>query len=105
MEIRTIKQDTTTVEQNEIAGKIIRKASIANQLLDKGHRIIHLKADKMDPDHKKSVYVFEVTPEFEKDLDEIMKRRRQEREESFEERVQREVEARLAEKLREISEE
>lgn len=82
-------------EEKDIPGKIIRRANIANELLDKGNKIIHLKADKMDPDRKRSVYVFYADEKLEKDLDEIMQRRRQEREESFEERVQREVEARL----------
>lgn len=82
-------------EEKDIPGKIIRRANIANELLDRGNRIIHLKADKMDPDRKRSVYVFYADEKLENDLDEIMQRRRQEREESFEERVQREVEARL----------
>lgn len=82
-------------EEKDIPGKIIRRANIANELLDKGNKIIHLKADKMDPDRKRSVFVFFQDEKLEKDLDEIMARRRQEREESFEERVQREVEARL----------
>ena len=92
----SVQINTINKNQNaEIDGKVIRKAGIANELLDKGHRIIHLKIDRLDPDKKRSVYIFAVTPEFEQDLNEIMQRRRQEREESFEERVQREVEARL----------
>jgi len=90
--INTINQNTN---DETVEGKIIRKAAIANELLDKGHRITHLKADRNDADHKRSVFVFEKTPELEKDLDEIMKRRRQDREADFEERVRREVEARL----------
>lgn len=100
--INTIKQETETMEQ---AGKIVRSLRIANQLLDFGNKIIHIKIDKQDPDEKRSVYVFELNEKFEKDMDEIMQQRRRERNDYIEERIEREVEERLQRRLAEMSEE
>lgn len=95
MEIRTIKQDATTETENTPNGKVIKKSYIARQLLKEGHRIIDIKADSADPEKKRSVFVFESTPEFQASLDKIMEARKRDREADFEERVRREVEARL----------
>lgn len=96
MEIRTIKQDTATTEtENTPKGKVIKKSYIARQLLREGHRIIDIKADAADPEKKRSVFIFEATPEFQASLDKIMEERKRDREADFEERVRREVEARL----------
>lgn len=89
--INTIPKETNSDEKI----KVIRKAVIANELLAKGNVMAKVKPDRLDPDKKRSVFCFYADEKLEKDLDEIMQRRRQEREESFEERVQREVEARL----------
>ena len=95
MSTLTINTINRTEEVDSQLGKVIRRPNIANELLDKGNRIIRIKKDKLDETGRRSVFVFAQDGKFEKDLDEIMQRRRQEREESFEERVQREVEARL----------
>lgn len=52
----------------------IKSARIARKLLKKGHKIIDIKPDKNDPQHKRSVFVFEsVTEKFFKDFEEIKK--------------------------------
>lgn len=95
MEIRTIKQDATTETENTLKGKVIKKSYIARQLLKEGHRIIDIKPDIADSEKKRSVFIFEDTPEFQASLDKIMEARKRDREADFEERVRREVEARL----------
>lgn len=52
----------------------IKSARIARKLLKKGHKIIDIKPDKNDPQHKRSVFVFEsVTKKFFEDFEEIRK--------------------------------
>ena len=56
-----------TVSRNEkdntIKGKVIRKPEIARKILAERKsndvRIIDIKPDKTDPDHKRSVFIFE----------------------------------------------
>lgn len=79
---------------DEVKGKIIRKCYIAKELLDSGNRIIDIKPDKYDPEKKRTVFVFEDTPKFQKDFEAIIERNKSSRSE-FEDRVQKEVEQRL----------
>lgn len=50
-------------KDNSIKGKVIRKPEIARKILaerkNNDVRIIDIKPDKTDPDHKRSVFIFE----------------------------------------------
>ena len=69
-------------------GKVIRKAQIARQLLQHGARMIDLKPDRDDPDHKRSVYIFEQNDDFEKIFSAIIDENKKNRQSS----MQREIE-------------
>ena len=71
MNIITTKNSFENKEP-EIKGKVIRKAQIARQLLHKGQEIIDVKADRSDPDGKRSVFVFKDTDEFQKVFSELL---------------------------------
>ena len=82
-------------EENEIQGKVIRKASLARQILraglDKGVRIIDLKGDKEDPDHKRSVYVFENSPAFQEVFSSVLEENRKNREDQEKSEAQKQI--------------
>lgn len=92
-------------DTTEKPGKIIRSIKVANELLNMGNQIISIKPDKADPEGRRGVYVFLQDEKFDKDMDEVMRRRKQEREDAENARIDSEVERRLAERLREMSEE
>lgn len=67
MVIKTLENVFPKNDDIELKGKVIRKASIARKILEFGGnkvRIIDLKVDRDDPDRKRSVFVFEDTPDF-----------------------------------------
>ena len=52
-------------DQKEV--KLVRKAAIARQILrigGKDVRIVDIKQDNTDPDHKRSIFAFENSPRF-----------------------------------------
>ena len=65
--------------ENDVKGKVIRKAQIARQLVRKGGKIIDLKGDKFDPDGKRSVFIFEDSDDFQKIFSEVIDENRRER--------------------------
>lgn len=85
MMIRSV-EDNANIENNEVMdGKVIRNARLARQLLNVGGndvRIIDLKADKMDPDHKRSVFVFENTDKFQEIFSKVLEDNRRDRDNS-----------------------
>lgn len=95
MEIKTVKQNAF---QPEKKSKVIRKSYLARQLLAAGNTIIDIKADKDDPDHKRSVFVFKFDDKFNHDLSRILKENELQRRERD---IEREVEARLKNKIQE----
>lgn len=90
MEIKTLKGNAFQKEQK--TSKVIRKSYLARQLLAAGNTIIDIKADKDDPEHKRSVFVFRLDDKFSDDLSRILKENESRRREND---IQREVEARL----------
>lgn len=69
MEIKTIDGALKAINTEEPKGKVIRKASIARQILHKGGkdvRIIDIKMDKSDESKRRTVFVFEDTEKFQK---------------------------------------
>lgn len=54
--------------------KCIINPKVAKELIRKGHRIVDIKANKENSD--KTVFVFEATEDFKKDMEEISNRRR-----------------------------
>lgn len=93
MEIKTIKGNAFDTTHDT---KVIIKSSIAKALLKRGNKIVDIKPDKDDPDHKRSVFVFEQNEKFNNDLNEIMLEKKRSKD-AFEARVQRVVEERLKE--------
>ena len=71
MNINTVS-NVFAKEKDDVKGKVIRKSQIARQLLHRGAKIIDVKPDRNDPDHKRSVFVFEDTDEFQKIFTEIL---------------------------------
>lgn len=66
MNIKTLN-NTFSKETNDNNGKVIRKASLARQILKAGGesvRIIDLKQDKLDKTGQRTVFVFENTDKF-----------------------------------------
>jgi len=90
MEIRTIKQNAFYNDQKK--SKVIRKSYLARQLLAAGNTIIDIKADKDDPDHKRTVFVFRLDDKFNNDLTRILKENESKRREQ---EIERAVDARL----------
>lgn len=81
MMIRTLDNAYSNKENNEI-GKVIRKYSIARRLLDVGGdkvRIIDLKPDRTDPDHKRTVFVFRNDDAFQEVLGKVLEERSHEK--------------------------
>ncbi len=82
MEIRTLKNENKVTNAANVKGKVIRKAQIARQLVQRGQRIIDIKADRNDPDGKRSVYVFEDNDEFQNVFSSIIEENKRNRENS-----------------------
>lgn len=90
--------------------KVIRKARIAHQLLACDNRIVDIKADSTDPDHKRSVFVFLSDEKFKEDLDRIMKENevakattsKADMDALIEKEVQRRVDAAIEERFKKI---
>ena len=101
MEIRTYKNNETTVENGQ-EGRIIRKLHIARELLEMGNQIIDLKPDRNDEDHKRVVFIFKNDEKFKEDMNKVMEQKKIERAEFTEARINEEVEKRLQERLSEI---
>lgn len=87
-------------DKKDIKSKVIIKSWVAKKLVRLGYQIIDLKPDKNDV--KRTVFVFEGTDKFQKDLEKILfdekvKREADEKMKDLEykEAVKREVEARL----------
>ena len=88
------------MQENDVKGKVIRNWAITNRLLDCGHRIIHVKPDKDDPDKKKSVFVFHDTEEFQTDLARIMaEHKKTYTEDEVNKKVEEEVNRRIQEEV------
>ena len=103
------KKDVFNSTTNDMDAKVIRKARIARQLLQKGGesvRIIDVKPARENSD--KTVFVFKNDEAFQKVLEEVLKENKESRESTnFEARVNAEVEARmkaLEEKINALSE-
>lgn len=98
MKINTIKQNN----EAEVKGKVIRRSDVAKELLhcEPRHTIIDIKPDKTDPDHKRSVFIFEDTERFQADFARICEERRKSRVDAD---IEKEVERRVKERLKEIS--
>lgn len=91
MNIVTVKNPYEK-ETDEVKGKVIRKAQIARQLLHRGARMIDLKPDRDDPDHKRSVYIFEQNDDFEKIFSSILDENRKVRQTQEESAMKKEIE-------------
>ena len=92
MNIITVKNPYETKETNGVKGKVIRKAQIARQLLQRGARMIDLKPDRDDPDHKRSVYIFEQDDNFERIFSELIEENRRNRQNNDESEMKKEIE-------------
>lgn len=92
MNIITVKNPYETKETSEVKGKVIRKAQIARQLLQRGARMIDLKPDRDDPDHKRSVYIFQQDDDFERIFSELIEENRKNRRTNEESAMQQEIE-------------
>lgn len=101
MNIITTKNSFENKEP-EIKGKVIRKAQIARQLLHKGQEIIDVKADRSDPDGKRSVFVFKDTDEFQKVFAELIDENKKNREQSETDNLRKQIEE-LNKKIAELS--
>lgn len=91
------------MENKDIKSKVIIKSWVARKLVHLGYQIIDLKPDKNDA--KRTVFVFEDTDKFQKDLEKILfdeKVRREAdekmRDQEYMDAVKREVEARILKK-------
>lgn len=74
MQIRTLNNNKEN--NDEVKGKVIRKAQIARQLLQRGQKIIDIKGDRADPDGKRSVFVFEDSDEFQEAFSAVLEENR-----------------------------
>ena len=83
------QKNTFEKERTDVApkGKVIRKAQIARQLLQRGARMIDLKPDRDDPDRKRSVYIFEQDENFEKIFSDIIEENKQGRQNSMQKEI------------------
>lgn len=79
----------TYKDDNGIKGRVIRKAAIARQLLDyvgteptNTIRVIDVKPDKTDPDHKRSVIVFEDNEKFQEVFSKVIEENNKKREDA-----------------------
>lgn len=111
MNITTIKgtfntKETVNEATHEIPGKVIRKASLARQILnaglDKGVRIIDLKMDKEDPDHKRSVFVFENNDTFQEVFSSVLEENKKNRESRFDSESRKQIDD-LNKKIEELT--
>lgn len=84
MNIVTTTNETRWKNVNESEkGKVIRKASLARQILAAGGedvRIIDLKVDRDDPDHKRTVFVFSDNDKFQRVFASVLEENRKARE-------------------------
>ena len=82
MEITTRKDafNQGTVEnESGLKGKVIRNMTVAKRLIDKIDqkptneiRVIGIKADRSDPEHKRSVVIFEDNDKFQEAFTEVL---------------------------------
>ena len=66
--------------------KIIRKTQLARQILRKGQdrvRVVDIKPDKTDPDHKRSVLAFENSEDFQRIFAEVLEDNKKSREQHY----------------------
>ena len=105
MNINTVS-NVFAKETDDVKGKVIRKSQIARQLLHRGAKMIDVKPDRNDPDHKRSVFVFEDTDEFQKVFTEILdeSKIKRERENKDTDKLRNELEE-LKRKFMELSKE
>ena len=88
MMITTIPRES---RKEELKGKVIRKALVARQILQKGGdhvRIIDVKPDKDDPDHKRSVFIFNDDEKFQEVLAAVINDNKKERDNKIRENDQ-----------------
>lgn len=81
MMIRTINAKET---DNEVKGKVIRKASLTRQLLAVGGdkvRIIDVKVDRDDPTRQRTVHIFRDDEDFQNILTKVLEENRKKRDE------------------------
>ena len=71
--VKTLTNTFSKRTDDDIKGKVIRRSQIARQLLHRGAKMIDLKPDRNDPDHKRSVFVFEDNEEFQKVFADVLK--------------------------------
>ena len=103
MNINTYSKST-----GENTGKVIRRASIARAILAAGGdkvRIIDVKGDRTDPDHKRSVFIFRDDNDFQEVLGKVLEENKKAREQNYREateKLQKEYEE-LLKKYNELS--
>ena len=94
MNIVTTKEnfETETTQQQPV--KLVRKAALARKILQQGGdavRIVDIKMDNTDPDHKRSIFAFENTDKFQEIFSGVLEENRKEREESQKTESQRQI--------------
>lgn len=83
MNIITTKDSFGTETQQQPV-KLVRKAALARKVLQQGGndvRIVDIKMDNTDPDHKRSIFAFENTDKFQEIFSAVLEENRKEREE------------------------
>lgn len=93
--IRTLNNAFAKNPENEVKGKIVRKASLARQILRAGGndvRIIDIKYDRSDQSRQRTVFVFEDTPEFQNVFTKILEEVKQSRNANDASEMKKEIE-------------
>lgn len=95
MNIKTLPNTFSKETEDTTKGKVIRKASLARQILKVGGetvRIIDLKQDRLDRSGKRTVFVFEDSDKFREIFSKVMDENQKVRELSNTELMRKEIE-------------
>lgn len=87
--------------ENEKDVKLVRKAALARQILKMGGkdvRIVDIKVDNTDKDHKRSIFAFENSPRFQEVFTKVLEDNERSRS-GFSDRMQREIDSRVKEEV------
>lgn len=87
MDVVTRKDAFNNVNNDGLKGKVVRNMTIAKRLLDRISqeptneiRVIGIKADRSDPEHKRSVVIFEDNDRFQEVFSEVLEENKRTRE-------------------------